>query len=486
MPHVSRLAIAAGLILTSFDVHAGDTEDAIIDKTIAAYGGAALQQLKTLQIQDNYKSFREGQSRSPSELDQVSYRTRTTIDFENHRKSLQSIGGVYVAGLYIQHAFFDGEEGYRVQHSARTSSINPRTTFARADAGLSWLLDIALVKLLSDARASAAYRGEAFHRGKRHELVAFKAEGYPEFTLYIDAATGLVSKMTRPDNRPASHYSYMFSDHRRQGTFSYAGDTYVTRGGKPESLTVSRSLAFNVDIEDAYQVPVTYGSPQKMIDDSEMTVQQLADGVYLAGKDGGFTVFIDAGDYYIASGAYPGLKDRFNALKAFAAADKPLRYQVVTHHHEDHIAGLWEAADLGATFIVSGEHLDTVRAAIPIELDNQRFLIAESQGDYADGLIRVVDIASWHSDHNLVTYIPHAKLAFSADHFFSFAVEGTPAPAEMYAEFKAALDRHNLDIQDLAAVHSGRVLRYHDLVVSATGPFKALACPDDWDFCLQD
>lgn len=482
---IIQKAVSAGLIFSSFTVFAGDIEDALIDKTVTAYGGEALLGLKTIRINDSYKSFREGQSRHPSEVDQVSYRTSTTIDFVNRRKSMQSVGGVYVQGLYVQQAFYDGNTGYRINPSAETATENPHASFARTDRGLSWRLDTALVKLLSESRADAAYKGDAVHRGKPQALLAFKAEGYPEFTLYIDKATGLLSKMTRPNGKPGSTYSYVFSDYRQQDGFTYAADTYVMRGGKPESLTATRSLEFNTNIDDAYRFPSAYGAPAKMLDDSEMSVQQLAEGVYLAGKYGGFSVFIDAGDYLVASGGYPGLAERFDAVTSFTGHEKPLKYQIVTHHHDDHIGGLNEAAELGATFIAAEEHVEAIRAVVKADLADDRFLIASKDGTYADGLVRVVDISSWHANHNLVTYIPQAKIAFSADHFFSFAETKVPDPAEMYAEFKAAVDGYGLDIERFAAAHSPRVMTYDDLVHSSTGPFKKLGCPADWHYCAE-
>lgn len=482
---VSRVAIFVGLLFSGLPAFAGDVEEALIDKALTAYGGSAVLQLKTLRINDDYKSFRRGQSRSASEVDQVSYQTSTTIDFEKRRKSIQSVGGVYVKGLYVQHAFFDGAMGHRVHHSSNTVTENPRASFERVDRGLSWRLDIALVKLLSETRAGASYKGEEFHRGKLNQIISFQAEGYPEFTLYIDKKTGLVSKMTRPDTVPDSNYSYIFSDYRQQDGFTYAADTYVMRGGKPESLTAARSLEFNSNIDAAYRVPSNYGAPEKMLNFADMSVQLLADGVYLAGRGGGFSIFVDAGDYFVASGGYPGLAERFEALKQHTGFDKPLKYQVVTHHHNDHISGLNEAAELGAIFITVKEHVGAVRAVVKSDLADDRFLITGRNNSYANGSIQIVDIASWHANHNLVTYVPHAKLAFSADHFFSFAETGAPEAAEMYAGFKTALDSYGLDIEYLAAAHSGRVLTYNDLVKSATGPFRELGCPSDWDFCVR-
>ncbi|NVJ99440.1 MAG: MBL fold metallo-hydrolase [Alphaproteobacteria bacterium] len=484
-PKILRIVPVFCLIFSSVSAFTEDKIGALIDKTVTAYGGEALLNLQTLRIDDTYKSFRRGQSRSPNETDQVAYKTRTTIDYAKRRASAQSIGGVYVQGLYVQHSFFDGSTGYQVNHSAETAAERPNLGFSRADRGLSWRLDLALVKLLAESREIAAYKGKAPLRGKPQELISFKPEGYPEFTLYLDEETGLVSQMTRADRGSDKPYVYVFSDYQTRDGFTFASDTYVMREGIPESLTATRSVTFNANIDTAYAVPSAYGTPPNMIDDAEMSVQKLADNVYHAGKWGAFSIFLDTGDHLIASGGYTGLKERLDAVQAFIGSDKPLKYQIVTHHHEDHIGGLKEVADMGVTFIAAEDHIEAIKSAAETELSEDRFIIAGKNNTYAEGMIQVVDITSWHANHNLVTYIPGEKIVFSADHFFSFAETGAPDPAEMYAQFKNALDGFGVDADRFAAAHSGRILTREDLKHSSTGPFKGLPCPKDWDFCQK-
>jgi metal-dependent hydrolase (beta-lactamase superfamily II) len=52
---------------------------------------------------------------------------------------------------------------------------------------------------------------------------------------------------------------------------------------------------------------------------------------------------------------------------------KQLRYQVVTHHHQDHLGGLNEAIDLGATLVTVE---DNVNAITDLGLDIRKITIA--------------------------------------------------------------------------------------------------------------
>ena len=87
-----------------------------------------------------------------------------------------------------------------------------------------------------------------------------------------------------------------------------------------------------------------------------MMAEQLSDNIYLAGQDWGFSVFLDAGNYFIGTGGYEDLGLRLAAVQKLVGNDKPLKYQVVSHHHIDHLEGMKEANELGGQFISVKEH----------------------------------------------------------------------------------------------------------------------------------
>lgn len=463
---------------------AGDVEDALIDKVVAAYGGNALLGLKTLRSNDRYKGFRYGQSVNPDEIDLAHYNALVTVDFENRRKALQWVRGSQ-PDISLQHQIFDGKLGYSLDHTAQTLVENVGITYASADRRISWLLDTVLARMIADERANSVYQGEENYNGTPHKKISFQADGFPEITLYIDVESGRISNMQRAHWVAGEYFNYQFSGYKRQDGIIYAASTYVTRGGQPFEIVTARAIEVNPDVTAAFGLPVGYGEEKPTIDFSEMAVKQLADGVYLAGQGWGFSIFVDAGDNFIASGGYRGLKDRFEAVKAFAGVDKPLKFQVVSHHHNDHLGGMKEAAKLGASFLTVKEHVASIRESAGVAITDDRFVIVEGSGSVAGGKLMVVDFPTGHTSHLLISYVPSAKIAFTADIFFSRQEAGAPSGSDGLYAFKRMFADNKLDVEYFAAAHSGRVLTAADLDAAINNIPEDEVCPADWEFCIK-
>ena len=463
---------------------AGDTEDVLIDKVVAAYGGDALLELKTLLINDRYNGFRYGQSVNPDEIDLSHYNALVAVDFENRRKALQWVRGSQ-PDISLQYQIFDGQQGYSLNHTAQTLVENGGITYASADRRISWLLDTVLARMIADERAISVYQGEENFNGSAHEKISFQADGFPEMSLYIDSESGRISKMQRAHWVAGEYFNYQFSSYKQQDGITSAASTYVTRGGQPFEIVTARDVEINPDVAAAFDLPIGYGKDKPTLDFSEMTVKKLDDDVFLAGQGWGFSIFVDAGDYFVASGGYRGLKDRFDAVKAYAGVDKPLKFQVVSHHHNDHLGGMKEAVELGASFVTVKEHIASIRQSAGVAIADDRFIIVEGSGSVAGGKLMVVDFPTGHTSHLLVSYIPGAKTAFTADTFFSRQEAGAPSGREGLDAFREMFADHKLDVDYIAAAHSGRVLTAADLDAAINNIQEDEVCPADWKFCLK-
>jgi len=472
-----------GLVLEG-RASAGPQEAAIVNKVIAAYGGDALLELKTLRINDRYKRFRFGQSVSPDEIDLSNYNAQVVVDFENRRKALQLVRGSH-PHISLQHQIFDGDKGYTIDPTGKTLSENANLTYARADRNISLMLDTVLARMIASAPEKAVFQGEEIYRGAAHKKIQFHADGFPEMTIYVDVETGRISKMQRAHWSPGVYFNYQFSEHKLQDGITYAGSTYVTRGGQPNEIVTGRSIKVNPNVASTFTLPTGYGEEKPTADFSEMAVKKLADGVYLAGKNWGFSIFVDAGDYFIAAGGYEGLKDRFEAVKSYAGEDKLLKFQVVSHHHIDHLGGMREAAELGAAFITVKEHVASIRESAGVEISGDRFIIVDGSGSVAEGKVKVVDFPSGHTSHMLVSYFPDAKIVFTADTFYSRQEAGAPSGYEGLNAFKKVFADHKLDVDYFAAAHSGRVLTAADLDAAINNIPEDEVCPVDWNFCKE-
>lgn len=473
--------LGACLFATTGPVLAGDKENALIDKVVATYGGDKLLNLKSFVVVDKYNSLLYGQSQSPDEVDLSAGHSSTTVDLVNKRKNFRWVRGSK-EDFSTQHQLFDGKMGYRIRHTERTMVENESLTYASVDRRHMFYLDTALVLMMNDNRNNATYEGEQHYQGTIHDLIKFTAKGNPEMTMFVNRENGRIGKMRR-DYWAGGYFNYNFSDYEKKQGILYAANNYVTRAGQPLNVSVSREIEFNKDVSNEFIKPTGYGSPGgKSLDFTKMTTKKLADNLYLTGYDWGFSIFYDAGDYFIGAGGYKELTERFESMKAFTGMDKPLKYQVVSHHHNDHLGGMKEAYDLGVTFIVAQENIKDVRRMAKVDIPDNRFIIVDGKGTYADGALTVVDYPNGHATHNLMSYFTSAKTLFTADTFLSRQAAGVPNGGEYRQRFKDKLIEAGLKVEHFAAAHSGRVMTAADLDKSI-GQVVNEICPKDWDIC---
>ena len=474
------LAAASCLALMAPTALAGDAEDALIGKIVAAYGGDVLAAAKSLTIVSDVRNVNTGQSADPAATSVGLSKSRLVIDYENRRQSFEN-WTKNRGGAFLNQALFDGETGYAINHGARTSNVNANLTFGGIGGGTMRTLDTTLVKILLENRDNAIRGDEIMYGNRSHATMTFPMAGSPDLTIYVDSESGLISKMTR-ENPVVGTLQYIFSNHKTNDGVTYAGQSTFLVAGQPTTLTVERSVRVDADVAGEFELPSGYREQGGNIDTSEMMVRELAEGIYYAGQNGGFSIFVDAGDHFVAAGGYAALTARFDAVKTAAGVDKPLKQQIVTHHHADHIGGMGEAATLGAEFVTVAEHVAPIQAVLPAPLVDDKFELVDGSATLAGGKIQVFDISTAHSEHYLLVYVPQIGLVFSADHFSTNLEAGLPTPNNNMATFRTAVEALNLDIKGFIGAHGTRQLTMDDLR-TATDGYRETECPGGRAIC---
>ncbi len=450
---------------------AGEKEDVLISKVIAAYGGDKLISAKALTINDRYKVFRHGQGYKAGEVDIEINNVSLTIDFENKRKSIVDWRKIS-RGAFLSQYIHDGKAGHALNHSLKTHRVNANANYNAVGNRVILKTDTALVRLLSDAKTETKYGGIEMYRGIAHEKLTYKLNGGQDLTIYINKETGLLSQMIQQSPQ-RGELRYAYSEHRKQGGITYASDTRFLVAGQPSIITASRSIELNPNLDNKFDLPNDYAEPGAVIDTSEMLVKKLADDVYYVGKDFGYSVFVDAGDHFVGTGGYKGLTDRLKAAQALAGNEKPLRDHIITHHHEDHLGAGNEIAELGANFVTVDSNIKIIKDLLTHEVPDSRFVKVNGKQTFGNGKVEVFDISTAHADHYLLYYVPSAKLVFSADHFFTDQETGLPPAHNNMVTFRHAIEALGIDVEKFVSAHGVRTLTMADLRKATEGYVEA-------------
>ena len=244
--------------------------------------------------------------------------------------------------------------------------------------------------------------------------------------------------------------------------------TMVRRGSPYLSVRVTE-ISVNPTFEDS-----VFASPSYQALATTPTTNPLGGGAYeIAGFDGGTfrVIFFDLGDSVAVFDA-PGSRTRSQWVSGEirkTLGDKPIKYVVVSHFHDDHVAGIGYYIDRGAQIVTTRANApilqryamvdSRLKPDLPAEGRPPTFLfVDESKLDIhgSGGSLNVFKMTDClHAKDMLMAYLPSEKLLIEADLFVELAAY-SPASGALSAWMKQSTSP---PVDWIVGTHQGKISR---------------------------
>jgi glyoxylase-like metal-dependent hydrolase (beta-lactamase superfamily II) len=450
---------------------------AVLDRAVEANGGAdALRAVEVVRVKLQGQTFPRLQMTTPTPpFEGGTFEETLLFDLEEERLRLdQKFGGFG----------FDGENtvaiaagsGSAFDHRAKTVTPIPaeqatQQQFIQYHRRLPTLL----LRSALDRTNSLRYLGEDDFEGRRHDVVTFVMPDTQQVALYVDAATGLVSKyeLIFVDSLEGVEASeIVFGDYQKVGNYQVPRRWSNRQLGEDQTRYTVQA-EFNPSVtDDSFKVSAPgYAEVKPVPTNLEENVERLADGVYViqnvAGQNQN-TLAVGFADHVVAVEA-PGSSDGADAVikrihELFPG--KPIRYVAMTHHHGDHIGGMRSFIAEGATVVTTAANRPVIEAMAASNQNDRlgreprkpAFLLLENgRRMLKDGTrqVELIDIGpNPHAKEMVIAWLPGEKVVFQGDLFFvpnNDAPFGPPQSST--ASFAQKMRELGLAAEKIAAVH---------------------------------
>jgi glyoxylase-like metal-dependent hydrolase (beta-lactamase superfamily II) len=460
----------------------------VLDRALAASGGAALQAVKDVTRTGAGTAYNQGQSLRPSDP----YSTRAVevtqvADFDKGRSVNEQVT-TPIGGLSTKtRAVLRGDSGFG--HNLLTNVVTPATPGGLTGARTALRRDPLSILVTASRRADTLrYVGEDVVDGEKNDVITFADADGAQITLYVGARTSLLTKYeTIADNAVLGDTvtETRLSDYRPVGSVQ-APFRVVTRvGGQVTQDVKYTDIKVNVSPDGTlYEPPSAAPQVTQLPGPATVAVTKIADDVFLLGGSSHNSLLVTFPDHSLLVEAPLG-DDRTQAVMAKIkeiAPGKPVRYVVMTHYHFDHSGGLRGWIAQGATIVTTAgnkafvEQVAAAKHSIrPDDLSRApKAAVVETYTGkrvftVGDRTVELHDVGpNPHVAEMTVAYLPKEKTLFVAD-LFSIPAEGPINPAGANTrQFAEKIQALGLQVEKIAPAH-GRIGTIEELkqIVSA-------------------
>jgi len=447
----------------------------IIDAAVEAAGGAdLLNGITTVEWNQSGKTWARNQSQkvdAPFQANQQS--GRVVLDLERGWLLFET-GGQFPGGVFRNRTVIAGDDKFVLNLTAKTVQRNPNLDIANFAFFQRLFSPLMLRKALQQAN-SLRWLGTTEIDGRPQDIVTFAWDNGLTPTLYIDSESHLVSKyeLLFPDNLTGDAVSELrFPSYAEVAGVQVPGGYHQSIGGTLAAKIEYSDVAINGTVkEDEFKVPFGFREIAPPAT-GEVRVVELADDVYMVEgfANFGYNFFFAAFDEFIV--AFDAAVSRGVSAQAIAkmketVPDKPIRYVVVSHHHDDHAGGVRAFIDEGATVITTAAnkaYLEEMAASVSsLAGEGAEEAMAKPVFEFVEGRHVIEDAGQKaviydigpnpHAEEMLILYMPKQKILFEAD-LISPPRSGQAGPAsDAGAHFAEAVKKLGLEVDQLGGVH---------------------------------
>ncbi|MGQ0429077.1 MAG: MBL fold metallo-hydrolase [Gammaproteobacteria bacterium] len=479
----SAAAVAAADNPETITERSQERARAVLDRAVEANGGAAvLRAVKAVRLHLDGETMPRFQTTTPDPPFEGGRLQETLlVDLEKNRMRLdQRTSGFGFEG--DNSVAIAGGQGSNYDHRARTTTPIPAAQATQQQFIQYYRrLPNLLLRQALDRQNTLRHLGEESFQGRRHDAITFVMPDTVQVSVFVDAATGLVSKYELIFVDPMTGVEaseILYGDYRKVGAYQLPSTfTNMQAGDVVGKFTLRAEI--NPAITDASFVVAAdgYRQVQPAPTDFPQAVETLAPGVHLIRNYSGQnqnTIAVEFADHVVALEA-PGTSDGADTVIARIKElipGKPIRYVATTHHHGDHIGGIRSFIAEGATVVTTPGNRGVIEriAATP---QNDRlarnprtpeFLLIEGGRRVLKDRTRAIELIDIgpnpHAKEMVIAWLPKEKLVYQGDLFFVPANDAPFGPPQAStASFAEKLRALGLPYERIASVHGATATR---------------------------
>lgn len=329
-----------------------------VTRIVEAYGGAeALNRIT--QVETEWVGYFMGRYQSrhaEPPYDRLPIRSWSALDFTAGRSVIDSIStypGELNLGLRVIN---DGARGWTLNTISRLytegAMFSHDGLVETSRNRMPWMVVREMIANPGgfETAGKRALRGITYDLIRRGEISFWV---HPETSL-IHAASWREGSMVDVEVEVMRTYTDYFEHdgvmiNRR--TQAWANDE-VTTAHELHSVRFNRPLGSYVHVPEGFLRVASLDGYNGV---SEIGVERIGDGVFLAGDGETRVLYVEFDDHFVATeaGGMPDYAERtYNAMRPHMGG-KPLRYIIPTHHHDDHAVAVHFYARTGATILTT-------------------------------------------------------------------------------------------------------------------------------------